>query len=138
VKLRYLALSVLAACALLFAIAGCGSAGDAPDPKPDADVTPPADSIGERIFLDTRFSEYFATHMTGVNDPLGAGDPAVTNTWRSLDSRVRASCAIRLRSSRTCHLRKRSRCAGRVPDLAHRGLRRRIAQSIEGDMREWT
>jgi hypothetical protein len=51
--------------------------GDAPDPTPDADVTPPADSIGERIFLDTRFSEDFAAHMTGVNDQLAVGDPAV-------------------------------------------------------------
>jgi hypothetical protein len=59
--LRYLALGVLAASALLFAIAGCGSAGDAPDPRPDADVISTGDSIGERIFLDTRFSEYFAT-----------------------------------------------------------------------------
>jgi hypothetical protein len=69
--------------------------------------------------------------MTGVNDPLAAGDPPVANTSRSLDSRVRASCAIRLRSSRTSHLRKRSRCAGRVPDLAHRGLRRRIAHALK-------
>ena len=76
-KLRHLALTLITGGALLAAIAGCGSAGDAPQPTPDADVTPPADSIGERIFLDTRFSEYFATHMTGVNNPLPVGDPAV-------------------------------------------------------------
>ncbi len=34
-----------------------------------------AQALGERLFLDTRFSQYFATHMTGVNDPLQVGDP---------------------------------------------------------------
>ena len=52
-KLRHLALSLIAAGALLASIAGCGAANEAPQPTPDADVTPPADSIGERIFLDT-------------------------------------------------------------------------------------
>ena len=35
-------------------------------------------ALGERLFLDTRFAEYFATHMTGVNQPLVTGDPVVT------------------------------------------------------------
>jgi len=43
----------------------------------DVDVTPPEDTIGERLFLDTRFAQYFAAHMTGVNQPLPVGDPAV-------------------------------------------------------------
>lgn len=56
------------------AMAGCGS-NAAPIFPAENDVTPAADSIGEALFLDTRFSEYFATHMTGVNDPLAVGDP---------------------------------------------------------------
>ena len=48
------------------AIVGCGS-GKAPLAPPSEGSTPAADSIGERIFLDPRFSEYFATHMTGIN-----------------------------------------------------------------------
>ena len=101
-RLRYLALGVLAACALLFAIAGCGSAGDAPQPTPDADVTPPADSIGERIFLDTRFSEYFATHMTGVNNPLAAGDPAVA-TVETTNGSLPGPFAGQSMNCRSCH-----------------------------------
>jgi len=58
-------------------VVGCGS-GQAPQFETEADSTPAADSIGERLFLDTRFAEYFAAHMTGVNDPLATGDPVVS------------------------------------------------------------
>jgi hypothetical protein len=53
------------------------SAGTAPNFKTENDSTPAEDSIGERLFLDTRFARYFATHMTGVNQPLAVGDPVV-------------------------------------------------------------
>src|SRR5271170_6733043 len=64
---------------LLFFI-GCG-AGKAPDFPTDVDVTPALDSIGERLFLDPRFAQYFATHMTGVNQPLAVGDPVVQQVY---------------------------------------------------------
>lgn len=57
-------------------IEGCGS-GEAPAALTESDATPAADSIGEALFLDTRFSEYFAANMTNVNAPLAAGDPVV-------------------------------------------------------------
>lgn len=53
------------------------SAGQAPNFKTENEVTPAEDSIGERLFLDTRFAQFFATHMTGVNQPLAVGDPVV-------------------------------------------------------------
>jgi cytochrome c peroxidase len=58
------------------AMAGCGSS-EAPNFPAEDDATPASDSIGEALFLDTRFAEYFAAHMTGVNDPLSVGDPVV-------------------------------------------------------------
>ncbi len=69
---------ILLAGGLFFGVlmAGCGS-GQAPAAPTESDATPPADSIGEALFLDTRFSEYFAANMTGVNAPLAAGDPVV-------------------------------------------------------------
>lgn len=70
-----LSLATLVA-ALSAAIVGCGS-GQAPAFQSESESTPAADSIGERLFLETRFAEYFATHMTGVNEPLSAGDPVV-------------------------------------------------------------
>ena len=41
----------------------------APQPTPDADVTPPADSIGERIFLDTRFVGLTKVLSGGTREP---------------------------------------------------------------------
>ena len=55
---------------------GCGS-GKAPDPLPESEAAAGQENIGERIFLDTRFAEYFAQNMTGINDPLPTGDPVV-------------------------------------------------------------
>jgi hypothetical protein len=57
-------------------IQGCSS-GAAPAALTESDATPAADSIGEALFLDTRFAEYFAEHMTDVNAPLATGDPVV-------------------------------------------------------------
>ena len=55
---------------------GCGS-GKAPDPPPEVEGAPADQNVGERIFIDTRFAQYFAENMTGVNDPLAVGDPVV-------------------------------------------------------------
>lgn len=61
----------------------CGS-GKAPsfqsgdsDDSAGAGISAAAQNLGERLFLDTRFAQYFATHMTGVNDPLPVGDPVM-------------------------------------------------------------
>lgn len=62
--------------AVMVLVTSCG-AGKAPDFPTDADKTPAEDTIGERLFLDTRFAEFFATHMTAVNQPLPQGDPVV-------------------------------------------------------------
>lgn len=69
-------LSLVALCVLAINIVGCGS-GKAPDPPAEEEGAAGQENIGERIFLDTRFAEYFAEHMTGINDPLAAGDPVV-------------------------------------------------------------
>lgn len=69
-------LLIVAAVATGLMAAGCGS-GKAPDAPKETDSAPAADSIGEALFLDTRFGEYFATHATGVNALLAHGDPVV-------------------------------------------------------------
>ena len=73
-----LAILVLLGSGFIFAftIAGCGS-GQAPAAPTESDATPPADSIGEALFLDTRFGQFFAANITGVNTPLATGDPVV-------------------------------------------------------------
>ncbi|HXJ94755.1 MAG TPA: hypothetical protein VMT20_18075 [Terriglobia bacterium] len=68
-------------CVVLGVMLSCGGAGQAPEFEADVDVTPPEDSIGEALFLDTRFAEYFAVHTTGVNQPLAVGDPVVQQVY---------------------------------------------------------
>ena len=78
--LRYVAIAL----AVAFLLNGCGS-GKAPtfqaaDPDQTgaaAGIPAAAQALGERLFLDTRFAQYFAANMTGVNQPLAVGDPVV-------------------------------------------------------------
>ncbi len=65
---------------LLLVIAGCGS-GKAPSfPQESEGGAPAEQNIGERIFVDTRWAQYFAVNMTDVNSPLAVGDPVVATT----------------------------------------------------------
>ncbi len=82
-------------------IAGCGS-GDAPAARTEADATPAADSIGEALFLDTRFSEYFSSHMTSVNAPLAIGDPVVDQV-QTLSGPLPGPFAGQAINCRSCH-----------------------------------
>lgn len=71
-----LAKAILPALFVALLCGGCGS-GKAPEPLQEAEGAIGDQNVGERIFIDTRFAEYFAEHMTGVNDPLAVGDPVV-------------------------------------------------------------
>lgn len=82
-------------------IAGCG-AGLAPSAPVESDATPPADSIGEALFLDTRFGQFFAANMTGVNAPLAAGDPVVARV-QSSNGTLAGPFAGQAINCRSCH-----------------------------------
>jgi cytochrome c peroxidase len=94
-------ITIMALIAAGILINGCGS-GQAPLAPASEGTTPAADSIGERIFLDTRFGEYFATHMTGVNDPLPAGDPVVA-TVETTSGTLPGPFAGQAMNCRSCH-----------------------------------
>jgi cytochrome c peroxidase len=49
-------------------------------PAADAQEDPAEVTLGERLFLETRFAEFFARNATDVNLPLAAGDPVVAAT----------------------------------------------------------
>ena len=67
--------------ATLLVAAGCGSAGQAPAfPVENEGGAPAEQNIGERVFVDTRFAEFFAANMVDVNTPLVNGDPVVATT----------------------------------------------------------
>ena len=69
---------VLCAAAALWlaTMAGC-AAGQAPKFEQENEVAAAEENIGERVFVDTRFAQFFAAHMMDVNTPLAAGDPVV-------------------------------------------------------------
>ena len=98
-----LTLPALLATALLAGILvqACGS-GQAPDAPTESDSTPAADSIGEALFLDTRFAEFFAANMTSVNAPLAAGDPVV-NQVQTLNGPLPGPFAGQSINCRSCH-----------------------------------
>jgi hypothetical protein len=80
---------------------GCG-AGKAPVAPASEATTPASDSIGERVFIDPRFSEFFATHMTGVNSPLASGDPLL-NTVETTTGTLPGPFSGQSMNCRSCH-----------------------------------
>jgi hypothetical protein len=86
---------------LLLCLSGCGS-GKAPQFETDEDVTPAEQNIGERIFVDTRFAEYFAANMTDVNAPLAVGDPVVA-TVQTPNGLLPGPFAGQSINCRSCH-----------------------------------
>lgn len=86
----------------LLITAGCGS-GKAPTfPLENEGGAPAEQQIGERLFVDTRFAEYFAAHMTGVNDPLAVGDPVVA-TVQTTSGSLPGPFAGESINCRSCH-----------------------------------
>jgi len=64
------------ACLLTAALAALSAAAQAQQPGEAAEV-----AIGRRLFLETRFAQFFAANSPGnVNAPLALGDPTVATT----------------------------------------------------------
>src|ERR1700742_2010628 len=101
---RRLALGVFGGACVVAALGaiGCSSTGQAPPFETDVDVTPAEQNIGERIFVDTRWAQYFATHMTDVNSPLAVGDPVVAQT-QTLNGPLPGPFAGQAINCRSCH-----------------------------------
>jgi hypothetical protein len=71
----------------------------APPPPPD----PPEVTIGERLFLETRFAQYFAAHFSGdVNKALSQGDPTV-NHVQTTTGKFLGPFAGQSMNCRSCH-----------------------------------
>ncbi|MFN8642714.1 MAG: cytochrome c peroxidase [Candidatus Binatia bacterium] len=83
--------------------AGCGDSGPPVRiPPPVADA--PEVVVGERLFLETRFAEYFFAHAGGqVNAPLNGGDP-VLGTSETTGAPLPGPFAGRSMNCRACHL----------------------------------
>jgi hypothetical protein len=64
---------------------------------------PPAVALGERLFLETRFAQYFHAHATDVNAPLAAGDPTVAET-ATTGAPLPGPFATQSMNCRACHM----------------------------------
>jgi hypothetical protein len=103
-------LSLLSLCAtLLILLSGNGSLV-IPSPVLAQDVEeaddPPEIVIGERLFLETRFAQFFkqfVDHGGGANRPLPAGDP-VMNTTVTVGEPLPGPFAGQSMNCRACHL----------------------------------
>src|SRR5262245_12382496 len=87
--------------ALVLATLGISSAAAAPAQEEEAD--PAEVTIGERLFLETRFAEFFARNASDVNQPLEAGDPVV-DTSQTTGEPLPGPFAGQSINCRACHL----------------------------------
>lgn len=72
----------------------------APDPK-----DPPEVAIGERLFREPRFAQFFAAHSSGaVNAALSEGDPVLSRTLTATGAPLPGTFAGSSMSCRTCHM----------------------------------
>ena len=86
----------------LAAALGLAALGTAIDVR--AQQADPAEvTIGERLFLETRFAELFARTASDVNAPLAAGDP-VLDTTQTTGPALPGPFAGRSINCRACHL----------------------------------
>ncbi|HTO70360.1 MAG TPA: hypothetical protein VMR31_10910 [Myxococcota bacterium] len=90
------------------------------------DADPPEVSLGERLFLETRFAQFFAANSGGdVNRPLGnGGDPALAET-ETTGAPLPGPFAGQAMNCRACHLvdEQLQRDASGLPDLSVGGMR---------------
>ncbi len=88
-------------CAAIY-LAGCSS-GQAPPPRLEVEHAPADQNIGERLFVETRFAEYFAANSTGINTPLAVGDPAVSQVQNVYTGPMPGPFAGTSINCRSCH-----------------------------------
>ncbi len=70
----------------------------------ESEADPAAVALGERLFLETRFAQFFQAHSTGdVNAPLVSGDPALAQTI-TLGPPQPGPFAGQSMNCRACHL----------------------------------
>jgi cytochrome c peroxidase len=119
---------------LLLAAASC----HAPPPEPPDD--PPAVVVGERLFLETRFAQFFAASIGAggdVNQPLAAGDPVVDALETTGGPRPGPFAGTSM-SCRACHLVDESPDPGTTGIRTYADFARRSPIPDRGDGRTHT
>ena len=84
-------------------LAGLSSSPGRAEEAAEDEKDPAEVAVGERLFLETRFAQYFAAHCGGdVNAPLAAGDPVVA-TVVTTKGAVLGPFAGQSINCRSCH-----------------------------------
>jgi len=71
--------------------------------EPEEEPDPAEIAIGERLFLETRFAQYFAAHSKHINAPLPTGDPILDKSV-TLSTELPGPFAGRSINCAACHL----------------------------------
>ncbi|MEO8214954.1 MAG: hypothetical protein ABI560_17270, partial [Myxococcales bacterium] len=89
---------------LTWVVTACllAAASNAPTPEPAED--PPEVVVGERLFLETRFAQFFAANATSVNQPLKVGDPVMDTLQTVTGVTQPGPFAGKSMNCRQCHL----------------------------------
>jgi hypothetical protein len=100
-----LTITILLAAVVTIASACSGSGSSStPAPAPAADTDPPEVQLGERLFLETRFAEFFFANSDGdVNAVLKEGDP-VMDTTQTTGAPLPGPFRGQSMNCRACHL----------------------------------
>lgn len=101
-RLSLRTLTIAATLATSAFVAGCGSS-QAPNFPQEKEGAPAEQNIGERLFVDTRFAEYFAANSTDVNATLTTGDPVVTQVQSVYSGPMPGPFAGQSINCRSCH-----------------------------------
>ena len=75
--------------------------------KKDKSADPPEVALGERLFLETRFAQFFRSFVAqghSVNDPLAPGDPVMSTTATATGAPLAGPFAGQSMNCRQCHL----------------------------------
>lgn len=100
-----LALKLRSASAVLAIVLATG-AQSFPAQAQEVSVDPPEITIGERLFLETRFAQFFHQFLAGgagVNDPLPTGDPVMEKTVTTGEPLPGPFAGLSM-NCRACHL----------------------------------
>ena len=98
------ALLLAAIVTIASACGGSGSNATSPVAAPEPDTDPPEVQVGERLFLETRFAEFFFANSDGdVNALLKTGDP-VMDTTQTTGKPFAGPFRGQSMNCRSCHL----------------------------------
>ena len=108
---------------LLLALAWLATAAPLALAQEEAD--PAEVALGERLFLETRFAQFFAAHMVDVNRPLPDGGDPVVEATETTGAPLPGPFAGQAINCRSCHLVDEQLVfdALGLPDLSAGGMR---------------